>query len=236
MSGSSRPEDERDLQAGEYVLGALPPNQARALEAMALTDPFVAASIAAWEDRLAPLADLVTPVDPPAVLWRRLALASGVESVMQAPAARRRSLWSGPGVWRAMTAGAMAVAAGLAFVVYTGAMTGPEPLMAALSPIVQGGSQAGATFLVRVGADGLATVVAVAELDVPPGRALELWAVRPGSAVAVSLGLLPGSGRARLSMPLPPGTKLLVSQEQAGGSPTKQPTTAPILAGQLTGI
>ena len=235
MSGTGRgvgPEDERDLQAGEYVLGALPANQARALEALALTDPFVAASIAAWEDRLAPLSDIVAPVAPPAVLWRRLALASGLESVIQAPVVRR-GVWRGAGLWRATTVGSLAVAASLAFLLYMRPLTGPEPLMAALSPI----NQPGATFLVRVGADGLATVVAVADTKIPAGRSLELWAVRPGAGSAPeSLGLLPGSGRAQLTIRLPPGTQLLVSEEEAGGSPKKLPTTTPILAGQLTGI
>ena len=231
MSGAGDPAaDERDLQAAEYVIGALPPGQARALEALALSDAALTASIIAWEDRLAPLADLVTPVAPPPVLWQRLALATGIESVMQSPA--RRGLWRNASVWRAATAGAMAVAASLAFLLYTAPLAGPEPLMAALSPM----NTPGATFLLRVGADGVATVVAVGNTNVPQGRSLELWAVAAGTPAPVSMGLLPESGRARLSIKLPPGTQLLVSQEPAGGSPTKQPTGPVVYSGQLTGI
>ena len=225
-AGPTDPFDEQDLQAAEYVLGALPPNQARALEALALNDPAVSASIAAWEMRLAPLADLVPPVAPPPVLWRRLALATGIDSVIQAPPARR-----GTGFWRAATVGAMAIAASLAFLLYTKPVAGPEPLIAALSPY----GQPGATFLVRVGPDGAASIIAVANTNVPQGRSLELWAVAAGGA-PVSMGLLPESGRAKLSIPVAPGTQLLVSQEPAGGSPTKQPTGPVVYAGQLTGI
>ena len=50
------PADERDMQAAEYVLGVLAPAQARAVEALALHDADMGASIAAWELRLAPLA------------------------------------------------------------------------------------------------------------------------------------------------------------------------------------
>lgn len=238
MSGAAEPDfEERDLQAAEYVMGALPPNQARALEALAMADPAVAASIAAWEARLAPLSDLVVPVVPPEVVWRRLALAVGIESVVGGPALARRGaraegragLWRGAGVWRAATAGAVAVAASLAFMMY--ARPPAEPLVAALSPL----NSPGATFLVRVGADGAATVVAVGAPDVPRGRSLELWAVAAGASGPVSMGLLPANGRVRLTIKLPPGTKLLVSQEPEGGSPTKAPTGPVVYGGELTG-
>lgn len=223
------PADEQDMQAAEYVLGALPPMQARALEALALHDTGVRDSIAAWEWRLAPLADLVVPTPPPPVLWRRLALAAGIDSVIQAPARRSRQVF-----WKAATAGSLALAASLAFLLFATPRVGPEPesSMAALSPL--GGP--GATFLVQVGADGKATVVAVGDTSVPPGRALELWAVAAGATAPVSLGLLPTSGSKRLTIAVQPGTQLLVSQEQAGGSPTKAPTSAPIYGGKVTGI
>ena len=222
------PADEQDMQAAEYVLGALSPAQARALEALALHDAGVRDGIAAWELRLAPLVDLVVPLTPPPVLWRRLALAAGIDSVIQAPRRGRQVFW------KAATAGSLALAASLAFLLFATPRIGPEPesSMAALSPL--GGP--GATFLVQVGADGKATVVAVGDASVPPGRALELWAVAAGTKEPVSLGLLPTSGSKRITIALQPGTQLLVSQEQAGGSPTKAPTTAPIYGGKLTGI
>lgn len=236
MSDSVSPADELDLQAAEYVLGTLTPAEARALEALALTDPAVAAGLAAWEDRLSPLAALVDPVSPPPMLWRRLALATGLEPIIHAPMLPRRSAakraWRSAGVWRGMTAGATAIAACLAILLLTRPAAGPEPLVAALTPY----NQPGATFLVRVGADGLATVVAVADTNVPAGRSLELWSLPTGATVPVSMGLLPSSGRARLPLPMPPGTQLLVSQEPAGGSPTKLPTGPVVLAGKLTGI
>ena len=224
---------DRDLQAAEYVLGALTPPQARALEAMALTDPTIAASIAAWENRLAPMADLVAPVPPPPLLWRRLALATGLEAARPALGPTRRA-WRSPGLWRGIAAGSMAIAASLAFLLFNPGGDSPgraEPLTAVLAP----GSAPGGTFLVRVAADGSATVVALGDIPVPQGRALELWAVA-GASAPVSLGLLPQTGRATLRLAVPPGTLLLVSQEQAGGSPTRAPTTAPIFAGRLTGI
>lgn len=232
MSGTDTPDlpDDQDLDAAEYVLGTLPIAEARALAARAMTDATLAASIADWEARLAPLTNLVAPVPAPPILWRRLALAAGIDSVIQAPPPRRAQ--GAVGLWRAATLAAMAVAASLAYLLYYKPAPGPEPLMAALSPY----GAPGATFLVRVGADGTATVVAIGDTKLPPGRALELWALASGATAPVSLGLLPESGRAQLTVPAQPGTQLLVSQEPAGGSPTKQPTGPVVYAGRLTGI
>ena len=202
MSGAGDPGlEERELQAAEYVIGLLPPQQARAIEALALNDASVAASISAWETRLAPLAEMALPLSPPPVLWSRLAMATGIESVIgPAPLPRRSGAgraWRSPIVWRAMTVGSMAVAASLAFLLLAKPVPGPEPLVAALTPY----NTPGATFLVRVGAGGVATVLAMGNPAVPQGRALELWAVA-GSAAPVSMGLLPESGRARLTLKL----------------------------------
>ncbi len=226
--------EDPDLLAAEYVIGALAPEQARALEALAMQDATIAASIADWQDRLAPLAQAVPALPPPPLLWRRLALATGIEGVLAGPAATRRGsrLWRSPGLWRATTVAAMALAASLAFLLLGRPAQQQEPLLAALSPA---GSPA-ATFLVRVDANGQATVVAAANPNTPQGRALELWALNAGEGMApVSLGLLPGSGRKQLLLPNRAGTKLLVSQEPEGGSPTGQPTGPVVYSGLLTG-
>jgi anti-sigma-K factor RskA len=239
-TGPTDPFEEQEIAAAEYVMGMLPPDQARALEARALTDMEVAASIAAWEKRLAPLADLVPPTPPPAVLWQRLALATGISSVIQAPPPARTdrvSAWRRTEVWQAMTMGSLAIAASLAMLLYNKPVAPAAPLIAALSPY----GAPGATFLVRVGADGAATIIAVGAASVPAGKSLELWALKAGATTPVSLGLLPESGRIRLMLPIQAGatqggTQLLVSQEQEGGSPTKLPTGPVVYAGQLTGI
>ena len=88
MSGSV---EEPTVLAGEYVLGLLDTLQMRQVEAQAAQDWALAGEIAFWEDRLAPLTSLVTPVQPPPVLWSRLALATGITGAMGAAAPRRRS-------------------------------------------------------------------------------------------------------------------------------------------------
>ncbi len=224
------PLDDPDLDAAEYVLGALRRDQARAVEALALADPAVSAGISAWEARLGPLADMVPPVAPPQQLWHRLALATGIESVRSRrhrshmPAGR---IWASLRLWRGLASMATLAAAALAAVLLRPPPAAAPGLLAALSPI----GTPGAVFLVRVDADGNAVIVAPVPLPATPGRALELWALAPGAGAPVSLGVLPAAGPARLRATVRPGTQLLLSQEPAGGSPTTQPTGPVVYSG-----
>ena len=222
-----------DLAAAEYVLGTLPPDQARALEALAMADPAVAASLRAWEARFAPLAAVVPPVPPPRDLWRRLALATGTED-----AVRRRlkpsiagRIWSSLALWRGVSFGSALAAAALAFVLLRPTVPAGPGMVAALSPT----GVPGAAFVVRIGVDGSGVIAATGQAQTPPGRSLELWSLVPGGAAPVSLGVLPPDGRARLQAPARPGTQILVSSEPLGGSPTGQPT-GPVLFGGTTAL
>ena len=226
------PSDDPGLDMAEYVLGALRPDQARAVEALATADPAVAAGIAAWEIKLAPLATLVPPVAPPSELWRRLALAAGIEAAQTClrNAGSAERLWASLRLWRSLT-----VAAALASAMFAALLLRPPPsaalvLLAALSPT----GTPGAAFLVRIDAASTAVVVAPGFPAPPPaasGQVLELWALAPGTGAPISLGVLPGAGPARLHTVVQPGTQLLLSQEPAGGSPTGQPTGPVVYSG-----
>jgi anti-sigma-K factor RskA len=65
--------DDTDLLVGEYVIGTLESDERRKLEEIAEREPTVAAAVMVWERRLAPLHELIVPVEPPAGIWDEIA-------------------------------------------------------------------------------------------------------------------------------------------------------------------
>jgi anti-sigma-K factor RskA len=122
--------EEIQMLAAEYVIGALDDSTTADIRQRAHNDPALDAAIAAWERRLAPMASVLTPLEPPPALWRRLEQA--IEAPAAAPAAGLRLVASQPTVptpgtpappatrprrvwpWQAATAASLALAAGFA--------------------------------------------------------------------------------------------------------------------------
>ncbi len=76
-------DEDIDGLAAEYVLGSLDPAERRQVDARRQTDATLAAAIAAWERRLAPLSDRGRDVTPPAhVLDGILSRISGAGQVV----------------------------------------------------------------------------------------------------------------------------------------------------------
>jgi anti-sigma-K factor RskA len=65
--------DDTDLLVGEYVLGTLEREERRRLEGIAAREATVAAAVMVWERRLAPLHELIVPVEPPPNIWKEIA-------------------------------------------------------------------------------------------------------------------------------------------------------------------
>jgi anti-sigma-K factor RskA len=234
--------EELQVLAGEYVLGALEIAEMRTVRLRAAADPALAAAIAGWERRLAPLADAVVPRAPPAALWSRIEAATAAVAEepagLQAPAERLvppsrpprplrapppRRVWP----WQAATVAALALAAGFAAVALL-PRTQPAEEMAALSPP----DAAAPGFVADARPDGSVVLTALSVMPIPAGRDLELWILPKGATAPRSLGLVTAAGR-RLVLPtLPaPGTQLMVSVEPKGGSPTGAPTGPVVYAG-----
>ena len=224
---SDRAEDDPRIDAGLRVLGLLDGAELRALGERAAADASVAAEIAAWELRLAPLALIADPVPPPAALWDRIAHSLDADQTLLTPPNLTRQL----SFWRGATAASLALAAGIAAVAFLGRGPVDPGLVAALSPA---GSQA-PTFLVRA-ADGHTLLVRAVATVSPIGndRDLQLWSLAEGTTIPVSLGVLPSGGaEVRIAAAPTDRTKLLLSLEPRGGSPTGQPTGPVVYSGQL---
>jgi len=216
-------EQDRDLFAAEYVLGTLEGDEWREAERRLAIDPAFARSVAAWQQRLTPLASYAAPAQPPADLWRRIEAEIAPSSKAEIVLLRRRARF-----WQATTAAALAIAASLAaFIV----LRQPEqPRIAVLSPLA-----GGAPVLLATAETGGRLLVqpTTTAISVPNDKDLELWALPKGETKPRSLGVLPPSGR-QITAQLAPNTELLVSLEPKGGSPTGQATGPVLYRGTLT--
>jgi anti-sigma-K factor RskA len=228
--------DDPDMLAGEYVLGTLEPHIRDAFQVRLAMDRSLQARVAAWEVRLAPLADAVAPLEPTPDVWRRISaqIARGDATV---PAAGRRprtpirpSLWQSVGFWRGWAATATVAAASLA----AWLILAPEPprLVAVL------GAPGEPSWLLTASADaGELQARVVGPLEVGP-LAHELWLV-PADAEPISLGVLAPDGTTVRPLPdlarplLVPGAVVAVSLEPVGGSPIGQPTGPILYTGRL---
>jgi len=212
---------DRDLLAADYALGSLEGEERREAERLLAGDPAFARSVAAWQQRLTPLAARVAPVTPPPDLWQRIE--TTIARVNVVPFRRRERFW------QATTAGSLAIAASLAAFLLLHQPAAPR--VALLSPL-SGGAP---VLLATAKPDGGLSVRPTAAIPVPSDKDLELWALPRGETKPRSLGVLPASGR-QLVAQLAPDTQLLVSLEPKGGSPTGQPTGPVLYGGWLTAI
>jgi len=221
MSGTPTPNDDGagwDVIAGEYVLGLLDAAAAENLRQRARTTPALAASIAAWEQRLDPLADTAEPVAPSDALWKSISAGRRPKPV-PAPAPLPRSL-----PWRGVAVANMALAAGLAaFILYNADQRVPSPWAQAVSLLSVPGSAAPA-LRAQVTRGGLITVVPLQHLEVAAGRALGFWAWPASEKAPVFLGMIsPDGGQLRFPFPAREGTPVMVTLEHAGATRVASP-------------
>jgi len=231
------PEDERDLQAAEFVIGLLDADAHGAAVARLGTDPAFAAAVEAWERRLTPLIASLPSGTPSAELWARIA------ARLPKAYGERRSWWDSLTLWRATTGVAAAIAATLAAVVLVpdDRATAPvgdapptlQPVMASTRMQTEAGQ---VLFVITFDqARNRVIVTSVAGDGGSPGHSHELWML-PKQGAPVSLGILPsgGSHAMPMSVELTPDASLAVSVEPEGGSPTGLPTGPVVAEGQLT--
>jgi anti-sigma-K factor RskA len=215
---------DNDLLAAEYVLGSLEGEERRTAERLLATDAAFARSVAAWEQRLTPLAARVSPVAPPVDLWQRIEADISLSATAEILPFRRRVRF-----WQGTTVTALAIAASLAAFIVLHQPNRQD--VAVLSPM-SGGTP---VLIATSGRNGVLIVQPTGPITVPADKDLELWALPHGETKPRSLGVLPTSGR-QLVAELAPNTQLLVSLEPRGGSPTGQPTGPVLYGGSLVTV
>jgi anti-sigma-K factor RskA len=210
MHGTIRITDDTDLLVGEYVLGTLERDERRKLEEIAVREPSVTAAIMIWERRLAPLHELVVPVEAPSGIWdeidgrledveqdtrvrgpgffevvSELARSQGAATAMELVDKLRR--------WRMVAFVSAAVAFALAALVVA-VLVRPTVLPTAPLIAVLKSPTFAPPFIVALDQEERSLEVRTVPSSTADDRAYEFWLVR-GGRDPVTLGRLRGAGK-----------------------------------------
>ena len=165
-----------DALAAEYVLGTLDADERAAVTARLPRDGALAAAIAAWQARLAPLDALVPSVAPPSELFSKIEqsiLRSGAPNDESRSAAtvidlkRKLRRWRITGVGALAAAACLAVAFGLREWSRTDA---PVNYVAVFQK-----DDASPSFVMTVDLATRTLSIRRVAADLPPGKAYQLW-------------------------------------------------------------
>jgi anti-sigma-K factor RskA len=233
-----------DILAAEYVLGVLTAPERAQVERRLNADPALAADVAAWEARLAPLIDEIDAAEPPAVVWRRVSAQLGLPAT---PPRSARGVWNSLPTWRAATAVAGMAAAVCLSVLLTipkAPSIAPAPETASagsLTSVALLKPETGpAAFVVTYDQPNQRLIIAPVSIAGRADRSLQLW-LMPTQARPISLGLLDASRPLVLRVdqlvgPEGPRATLGVSLEPLGGAPGGQPTGPVVASGKLSPV
>jgi anti-sigma-K factor RskA len=225
----------RDKLAAEYVLGTMSARARRRFEIYLRGNPQLRRAISQWEARLAPLADVMPAIEPPARVWR------GIKTRLQLGGKAKAGFWENLSFWRvsSFASGLLALAlivfvavprpqtpveAGRMVVVMNDLATSKPAMTASWEP----GQRGGRTLRIRV----------IGHAEMAPNTAWELWMLPGGDQKPVSLGLITTHETQIVKIPdalaarLDAAQGLAMSVEPAGGSLTGLPTGPVLYAGE----
>jgi len=236
-------EQDIDMLAAEYVLGTLPADERAAVALRARHDAPLAAAIAAWERRLAPLNETIAPREVPEHIWTKIEarldrLSKLPEAVSIGTLVNVMAMEQRLRRWRTAAVAVSAIAASLVLFVGFRELTRPEPEKT-LVAVLQKDAQSPA-FLVSVDLEQKLLTIRAVAAPPHPGKSYELWLVHDDLETPRSLGVI-GEGPFTVVQPklaaYAPQTieqaTLAVSLEPEGGSPTGAPTGPVLYAGKL---
>lgn len=218
--------------AGEYVLGLLEGDDRADAERRIASDAAFAREVESWRVRFAAFDDAATPQPTSDELWHRIQNDMPTRAAMEAAQDGLLSRWwSSVAVLRAATLGTalatLLLAVGLGFAIRAASQ---QPVMIA---VLLDGNRPGA--VVQTFADGRSVLVPFSALNVPEGRAIEVWTLPSRERGPVSVGLMSAARTLQLSLkdlPTPRPDQLFeLTLEPATGSPTGRPTGPVLLKG-----
>ena len=236
--GTSEPDD-MEARAGEYVLGTLDFAERREIATRRHVDPRLDAAIRAWEQRLAPLNDLVPEVAPPREVWHRIEarLAGPARTQTRTQSRTMASATVVPEIallqrrvkrWRLASVAAGALAASLLVAIgvreYDRAPT-PDSFVAVFHK-----DDAVPAFLLSIDLAARRLSIQPVAAQAPAGKTYQLWIAPDASGKPRPLGLVDARGFSTGAVfdaypaAIVQAATFGVSLEPAGGSPTGLPT------------
>jgi len=228
-------ENLRDKLAAEYVLGTMSARARRRFEFHLRSNPQLRRAVSQWEARLAPLADALPAIEPPARVWQ------AIKTRIQLGRTAKAGFWESLSFWRVSSFASGLLA--LALIVFVAVPKPETPLDAGRMVVVMNdlatrkpamtaswepGQRGGRTLRIRV----------IGHAEMGPNTAWELWMLPGGDQKPVSLGLITTHETQVVKVPealaakLDAARGLAMSVEPAGGSPTGLPTGPVLCAGE----
>jgi len=210
-----------DELASQYAIGTLRGAARLRFERLCRHDTDALLSVQRWEDRLIDLASAITPVRPPATVWR------GIQQRLD----NRRATQEHSRLWHRQR---WALAAGVAMMVFAVTLwTVLSSSTHVIATIVD--AQQAQLWRIEAPSDRDALhIEALDALQADASHAYELWALSAAGGPPISLGLMPQSGNVELQLTqaqriaLAGARQIAISLEPSGGSPSGAPT-GPVL-------
>jgi anti-sigma-K factor RskA len=219
---------EERTQAAELVLGLLEGEAKMDAERRLASDAAFAREVERWRARFAEFDDTAEPRPADEALWRRIEATFAASRPQTAVTSRWARLWNDLAVMRAAAVGASFAV--LLLTIGLGAAIRQARLQPMMVAVLVDGDRAGA--VVHAFADGRVVLLPLTSINVPAGRALQVWTLPSRERGPVSVGLMDRARTLELQLgdlPRPGPDQLFeITLEPAGGSPTGRPT-GPIL-------
>lgn len=221
--------DVDDALVAEYVLHLLDDRERRDFESRLASDRALQSRVHAWEARLAPMAEDIADVEPPASIKARI-----LQSVETRSTRRGSSK-----LWAWGVAG-LAAASLLAAVLFAN-LFGPARELTVEFQAELASPDRSIVMVAGVIPETHEIVIERFAGAPPVGSVHELWLIADGADAPVSLGLLENEGVTRIRVPdaIAPGVRtgtIAISEEPPGGSPTGAPTGPVIATAQFSDI